>query len=64
MEIQSVRNDRIIAHSPAIKEKCKTMNASVVYNDIFEAAGGIDKCKSMSEEPRNKSQVYNASKSV
>ena len=48
----------------AIKEKCKTMTASVAYNDVFEAAGGIDNSKSMSEEPRNKSQVYNACRSV
>ena len=48
----------------AIKERCKTNPASVTYSDIFEAAGGIDSCKSMSEEPRNKSQVYNACKSV
>ena len=47
-----------------IKEKCKTMSASVAYNDVFQAAGGIDNSKSMSEEPRNKSQVYNACKSV
>jgi len=36
----------------------------VAYNEVFEAAGGIELCKSMSEEPRNKSQVYNACKSV
>ena len=48
----------------AIKEKCKTMTANVAYSDVFEAAGGIDNSKSMSEEPRNKSRVYNACKSV
>ena len=48
----------------AIKDRCKTNPASVAYSDIFEAAGGIDSCKSMSEEPRNKSQVSNACKSV
>ena len=40
------------------------MTASVAYSDIFEAAGGIHNCKSVSEESRNKSQVYNACKSV
>jgi len=49
---------------PAIREKCKTESPSVAYSDVFEAAGGIQRCKSMSEEPRNKSQVYNACKSV
>ncbi len=28
----------------------------------FEAAGGIEGCRSASEEPRNKAQVYNAQK--
>ena len=40
------------------------MTASVAYSDVFEAAGGIHKSKSESEEPRNKSQVYNACKTV
>lgn len=48
----------------AIREKCKNESPSVAYSDVFEAAGGIQRCKSMSEEPRNKSQVYNACKSV
>ncbi len=48
----------------AIKEKCKAVTTSVAYSEVFEAAGGIQNCKSMSEEPRNKSQVYNACKSV
>ena len=48
----------------AIKDKCKTMTASVAYSDIFEVAGGIHKSKSVSEEPHNKSQVYNACKTV
>ena len=46
----------------AIKEECKIKNPSAAYNDVFEAAGGISGCKSMSEEPRNKQQVYNARK--
>ena len=36
----------------------------MAYSDVFEAAGGIEHSKSMSKEPRNKSQVYNACKSV
>ena len=40
------------------------MTASVAYSDVFKAAGGIHDCKSMSEEPLNKSQMYNACKSV
>ncbi len=40
-----------------IKEESKTKTASVTY---CEAAGGIDSCWSVSEEPRNKMQVYNA----
>lgn len=46
----------------AIKDECKTKTASMAYSDVFEAAGGISDCKSMSEEPRNKEQVYNARK--
>ena len=48
----------------AIKEKCKTMTASVAYSDVFKAASGIHNSKSVSEEPRNKSRVYNAGKTV
>lgn len=49
----------------AIKEESKNNKTpSVVYNDVFEAAGGIDLCESISEEPRNKMQVYNVRKSV
>ena len=43
----------------AIKEKCKTMTASVAHSDVFEAAGGINNSKPMSKEPCNKSQLYN-----
>lgn len=46
----------------AIKDECMTKTASVAYNDVFESAGGISECKSMSAEPRNKRQVYNARK--
>ena len=48
----------------AIKEESRNKTASVAYNDVFEAAGGIDRCESISEEPRNKMQVYNARKNV
>lgn len=48
----------------AIKEESKTKTASVAYNEVFEASGGIDSCESVSEEPRNKVQVYNARKSI
>lgn len=48
----------------AIKAESKTKTASIVYNDVFEASGGIDNCQSVSEEPRNKVQVYNARKGV
>ena len=46
----------------AIKEESR--NKTAAYNDVFEAAGGIDRCESISEEPRNKMQVYNARKNV
>lgn len=45
-----------------IKEECTNKPASVVYADTFESAGGVEGCKSSSEEPRNKTQVYNARK--
>ena len=44
----------------AIKDESKLKTASMAYSDIFEAAGGITECKSISEEPRNKTQIYNA----
>ena len=44
------------------KERCTNKPASMVYTDEFEAAGGIEGSNSMSEEPRNKAQIYNARK--
>ena len=46
----------------AIKDECKTKTASMAYSDVFQAAGGINDCKSMSEDSRNKEQIYNARK--
>ena len=34
----------------------------MVYHHVFEEAGGVVTSSSVSEEPRNKSQVYNARK--
>ena len=34
----------------------------MVYADVFEASGGIKGSKSISEEPRNKAQIYNTQK--
>lgn len=43
----------------AIKDEYMMKTASMAYTDVFESAGGI---KSMSKEPCNKTQVYNARK--
>ncbi len=45
-----------------MKEECTKNPASVAYANVFEAASGIEGCRSASEEPRNKAQVYNAQK--
>ena len=42
-----------------IKERCTNKPASMVYTDVFEAAGGIKGSNSMLEEPRNMAQIYN-----
>ena len=46
----------------AIKEESRNKTPSTTYSDVFEAAGGINSCESISEEPHNKMQVYNARK--
>jgi hypothetical protein len=45
-----------------IKQECKTKSPSMVYHHVLEEAGGVSTSMSVSEEPRNKSQVYNARK--
>ena len=44
------------------KERCTNKPVCMVYTDVLEAAGGIKRSNSMSEEPRNKAQIYNAQK--
>ena len=46
----------------AIKQECKANSPSVVYHHVLEEAGGAVGSVSVSEEPRNKAQVYNARK--
>ena len=46
----------------AIQESSSSKSVLKVYDDVFEAAGGLEQSTSMSIEPRNKMQIYNARK--
>ena len=62
MEILFI-TDLTIAHSPApSKQYSSSKSVLKVYDDVFEAAGGLEQSTSMSIEPRNKMQIYNARK--
>ena len=45
-----------------IKESCSSKSVAKVYDDVFEKSGGLDGSVSISAEPRNKMQIYNARK--
>ena len=45
----------------AIKQECQKKQPSETYH-MLEVAGGTESSRSISEEPRNKEQIYNACK--
>ena len=45
-----------------IQEGCTSQSAPVVYDAVFEKAGGLEHSHTASAEPRNKMQIYNAKK--
>jgi hypothetical protein len=47
-----------------IKDSCTSSKSVLnVYNNVFEAAGGLEQSMSTAAEPQNKMQIYNARKS-
>ena len=46
----------------AIKQECKVKQPSEAYHHMLQVAGGVESSKSISEEPRNKDQLYNVRK--
>jgi len=46
----------------AIKQECKVKQPSEAYHHMLQVAGGVQSSKSISEEPRNKDQLYNVRK--
>ena len=48
----------------SIQSKCYEKCVPQLYDDFFEGSGGIQGSCSLSEEPRNKMQIYNARKNL
>ena len=48
----------------SMQDSCSSKSVSLVYDELFEKAGSLDHSTSVSAEPRNRMQIYNARKHV